>query len=260
MESARNAPAPAPEPSPEPSGRTAPRRRAVRTLGLIAVAAVLGLVGGTAVGYGVQAQRGPTPLPPLNQPGLAYPVKPLPKGQEPAPLAASQDRQAKFQGDLRKLLVPRPAGTKKGRWDGWVSLSAWVQGYTRPGTALQFQLENGVRRVAARSWEKGNRSVGVELVQYRPGSEIGAREFVEDQQRYASGDGEAGYAGEPLKGSSDGLFYVYPVQRKAGYLDLYEARAYAQRGDLAVAVVIFDTRKIAEKDIRSLAEQQLGRL
>ncbi|MFF3759177.1 hypothetical protein [Streptomyces sp. NPDC002185] len=49
----------------------------LRTVGLLAVAAVLGLVGGTAVGYGIHADREPTALPPLNQPGLAYPAKPL---------------------------------------------------------------------------------------------------------------------------------------------------------------------------------------
>ncbi|WP_051717026.1 hypothetical protein [Streptomyces sp. NRRL F-5727] len=261
VEPAQNTPAPTPDPGVEPSARSAPRRRRTgRTIALIAVAAVIGLVGGTAVGYGVQAQREPVALAPLNQPGLVYPAKSLPKDQEPAPLAASQDRQAKAQGDLRKLLLPRPEGAKARDWDGWVPLYEYAQDYGLPGSALQFQLEQGIRRVAARSWETGDRVVTVELVQFRPGSEIGALAFVEDQQDFAARDDEAGYDGDAVKGSTNGRTYVYPVHREAGYLDLYEARAYVQRGDIAVAVAIFDTRKIAKKDIRSLAERQLGRL
>ncbi|MFD8010235.1 hypothetical protein [Streptomyces sp. NPDC058955] len=261
VEPAQNTPVPAPDPGAEPPARSAPRRRRVaRTIALIAVAAVLGVIGGTAVGYGVQAEREPVALPPLNQPGLAYPAEPLPKDQEPAPLAASQDRQTKAQGDLRKLLVPRPEGAKARDWDGWVPLYEYAQDYGLPGSALQFQLEQGIRRVAARSWETGDRIVTVELVQFRSGSEIGALAFVEDQQGFASRDDEAGYAGDEVKGSTNGRYYVHPVKREPGYLDYYEARAYIQRGDIAIAIAIFDTRKIAKKDIRSLAERQLGRL
>ncbi|CAM5479853.1 hypothetical protein STANM309S_03633 [Streptomyces tanashiensis] len=50
------------------------------------------------------------------------------------------------------------------------------------------------------------------------------------------------------------------MERKAGYLDYYEARAYFHRGDIAVEIFVGDTEKISEKDIRSLAERQLGRL
>ncbi|MEU7512032.1 hypothetical protein AB0B13_08495 [Streptomyces sp. NPDC042898] len=233
----------------------------LRTVGLIAVAAVLGLVGGTAVGYRIQADREPTALPPLNQPGLAYPAKPLPKDQEPEPLPAAEDRQVKTEGDLRKLLLPRPAGAEAQGQDGWESLAAYLSDYTQPDAALEFQLELGVRRVATRSWRSGeNRHVQVSLLQYRPGSQIGALEFVEDQQYYVSDEKRSGSAGKDVKGSGNGRYFVYPVQRQAGYLDFYEARAYVQRGDVAIEILMSDTRKIAEKDIRSLAERQLGRL
>ncbi|WP_234439619.1 MULTISPECIES: hypothetical protein [Streptomyces] len=242
-----------------PDTATRPRRRVLRTVRLIAVAAVLGLVGGTAVGYRIQADREPTPLPALNQPGLAYPAKPLPEGQEPEPLSAKEDLQSKAQGDLRKLLVPRPAGAKADGEDGWVSLSTYVSDYTWPNHALQFQLRQGIRRIASRSWRSGEyRTVTVNLIQYRPGEQIGALEFVEDQLSYA--EDESGAAGEELKGSGNGRYFVYPVHREAGYLDIYEARAFAQRGDVAIEIFMFDTRKIAEKDVRSLAEKQLERL
>ncbi|MET9932140.1 hypothetical protein ABZ054_14405, partial [Streptomyces sp. NPDC006324] len=66
--------------------------------------------------------------------------------------------------------------------------------------------------------------------------------------------------GRELKGSSNGRYYVFPVEREAGYMDMYEARAYFYRGDVAVEIFIVDTKKISENDIRSLAERQLGRL
>ncbi|WP_411076922.1 hypothetical protein [Streptomyces sp. cmx-10-25] len=246
---------------PAPAARH--RRRGLRTLGLIAVAAVIGLVGGTAVGYGIQAQREPTALPPLNQPGLVQP-KPLPKGQEPKPLPASEDLRSKAQGDLRKLLVPKPAGAKRAEYaenGGWMNVSEFASMFDDPGSALDHQLDLGVRRIAVTSWTTGEHGrTEVRLIQYRSNDTLGAREFVENQQGYMPDEDFAGNEGRELKGSSNGRYYVLPVEREAGYLDLYEARAYFHRGDIAVEIFVVDTKKISEKDIRSLAERQLGRL
>ncbi len=260
-------------PAPEAAAETAPeavapaRRpgsRGLRTAGLIAVAAVIGLVGGTAVGYGIQAEREPTPLPALNQPGLAYPAESLPKGQQPAPLPAAEDRQAKAQGDLRTLLLPMPAGAKKDEYatrDGWMSLSRFASGFERPDGALDQQLDLGVRRIASRSWTTGTyKQTDVRLVQYRADDVLGAQEYIEGQQLYMPDEDYADSEGKPLKGSTNGRYYVFPVQREAGYLDLYEARAYFHRGDIAVEIMVVDTKKISEKEIRSLAERQLERL
>ncbi|MGW3561617.1 hypothetical protein ACWDNT_30610 [Streptomyces sp. NPDC000963] len=246
---------------PAPAAR--PRRRGLRTVGLLAVAAVVGLVGGTAVGYGIQAGRAPVPLPALNQPGLAYPAKPLPKDREPEPLSAAEDRGAKTQGDLRKLLLPRPASARadEDQPDGWQSFADYVDGFTRPEAALETQLDLGIRRIATRAWRTGeHKSVEIDLVQYRPTSAQGAREHVMQQQRIAIGESGAGTLGTAVKGSSEGRYFVYPVRREAGYLDAYEARAFIQRGDIAITILMYDTHEIAESEIRSLAERQLGRL
>ncbi|MEU2232778.1 hypothetical protein [Streptomyces vietnamensis] len=256
---------PEPETATEPAPPVQrPRRRVLRTVGLITVAAVIGLVGGTAVGYGIQADREPTALPPLNQPGLAYPAKPLPKGQEPEPLSAKEDWQAKAQGDLRKLLVPKPAGAKKDPYDprdGWMPVYEFASQFNKPGNALDDQLDLGVRRIAAESWVTGeHKRTEVRLVQYRANATLGAQEYIEGQQRYMPNEDFADNEGEELKGSPDGRFYLFPVDRKAGYLDFYEARAYFHRGDIAVEIFVGDTKKISEKEIRSLAERQLGRL
>ncbi|MEW1699891.1 hypothetical protein [Streptomyces sp. NPDC091278] len=262
-----DAPAPhadAPTPhvdAPAPPERPArPRRRPLRTLGLIAVAAVLGVVGGTAVGYGVQAERPPVPLPALNQPGLAYPAKPLPKGQEPEPLSAKEDLQLKAEGDLRKLLLPKPEGARGGE-GGWMSLADYADSFTQPDGALESDLEQKIRRIAVRTWSAGeNRRVKIELAQYRPSSGMGAYEHVRGQQAIAIDEARSGSLGEPVKGSENGRYFVYPVERKAGYLDFHQARAFIQHGDIAITILVFDTRKITKNEIRSLAERQLGRL
>ncbi|WP_435298226.1 hypothetical protein [Streptomyces sp. bgisy093] len=255
--------APASEPDTAPATATRPRRRVLRTVGLIAVATVIGLVGGTAVGYGVQAQREPTALPPLNQPDLVRP-KPLPKGQKPKPLPASEDLRAKAQGDLRKLLLPKPAGARNADaadTDGWMDVSAFASMFDRPAGALDHQIDLGLRRVAVAAWETGeHRKTDVRLIQYRANDVLGAQEYIEDQQGYMPDEDFARNEGRELKGSTNGRYYVFPVKRKAGYLDMYRARAYFHRGDIAVEIFIVDTKKISENDIRSLAERQLGRL
>ncbi|MET9436252.1 hypothetical protein [Streptomyces sp. NPDC006551] len=230
---------------------------------LIAVAAVLGIVGGTAVGYGIQADREPTPLAALNQPGLAYP-KPLPKGQAPLPLPASQDRAAKTEGDLRKLLLPKPAGAKKAEFaddDGWMSVPEYASEFNEPGRALHHQLESRVRRVATTSWKAGeNRTTEIRLVQYRPGDALNAQDHAEEQMDYMTDEEYARNEGDELKGSTNGRYYLFPVHKEAGYEDFYEARAYFHRGDIMVEIFIFDTKKISKKDISAVAERQLGRL
>ncbi|MFJ8664194.1 hypothetical protein [Streptomyces sp. NPDC093600] len=253
-----------PESAPTPVAEHPPvRRRAGRTAALIAVAAVLGIVGGTAVGYGIQADREPTPPTALSQPGLSYP-KPLPKAQAPAPLPASQDRGAKAAGDLRKLLLPKPAGAKKAEFaddDGWMSVPEYASEFDHPGRALTYQLGSGIRRIATTSWKTGQyRTIEIHLVQYRSGDGLGAQEHAEDQMEYMPDEDQAGSEGDELKGSTNGRYYLLPVHKEAGYEDFYEARAYFHRGDIMVGVFIFDTKKISKKDIASLAERQLGRL
>ncbi|MFD9030446.1 hypothetical protein ACFVZW_04655 [Streptomyces sp. NPDC059567] len=255
---------PSAEDAPPASEAESPRPRQVgRTIALIAVAAVLGIVGGTAVGYGIQAEREPTPLPALNQPDLAYP-KPLPRDQKPVPLTAAEDRRVRTDGDLRKLLLPKPAGAQKAEFadeDGWMSLRAYANDFISPGSALSYQLENRIRRIATTSWKAGgNRSVEIRLLQYRSSDVLGAKEHAEDQMAYMPDEKYARNEGDPIKGSANGRYYIFPVHKESGYLDFYEARAYFHRGDIMVEISVFDTKKISKKDISSLAERQLGRL
>ncbi|MEU2668026.1 hypothetical protein ABZ622_04010 [Streptomyces sp. NPDC007164] len=70
-------------PAAAPAAAPVAKRPRGRTALLLVAAAVLGIAGGTAVGYDVQAGRAPTPLPVLAQPGLAYPSKALPRARAP---------------------------------------------------------------------------------------------------------------------------------------------------------------------------------
>ncbi|MGP3637064.1 hypothetical protein ACTU45_27595 [Streptomyces sp. 24-1644] len=218
----------------------------------------------TAVGYGIQAERAPTPLTALSQPGLAHPAKPLPADQVPDPLPASQDRQAATDGDLRKLLLAKPRGLdtldEPTLHDGWVSLEDYALHFEDEAMYEEL-VSTDLRRIAGASWERGQREVHIRLVQFRSGTELGAVDHAEGQLSYMDGsENGAGNAGDAIKGSGNGRYYLYPVKNKAGYLPLHQARAVAQRGDVMMEINIFDTKSIAKKDIRTLAERQLERL
>nr|WSW67834.1 hypothetical protein OG461_17345 [Streptomyces sp. NBC_00995] len=245
----------------------AKRRPRGRTTLIIAAAVVLGIAAGTAVGYGVQADRAPTPLAALSQPDLAYPAKSLPAGQVPDPLPASQDRQVRTDGDLRKLLIARPAGWSENKeatfvHDGWMGVEEYALCFQDEAFMYAELLDADIRRVAAAAWKKGeHRNANVWLVQFRSGDTPAASEHATDQLAYMSDeDRGAGNEGDAIKGSGDGRYYVYKVQREPGYLPVYRARAVFARGDVMVEVNMFDTEPISKKDIRTLAERQLERL
>ncbi|MER5892135.1 hypothetical protein [Streptomyces sp. NPDC001876] len=256
-------PADVAEPSapPAPAVRVRPRGR---TTLLIAAAALLGVAGGTAVGYGVQAERPPTPPPTLSQAKLAYPAKSLPADKVPAPLPASQDRQVRTDGDLRKLIVKRPAGwsdDKDTDWlnDGWVSVDSYARDFENEDSQLEYLLESDVRRIAAAAWKKGaHREANVRLVQFRSGAFAEAASYADGQRSYMSSkERGAGNDGDPVKGSGSGRYYVYAVDREPGYMPFYRARAVMHRGDIMIEINVFDTEPISKKDIRTLAERQL---
>lgn len=249
--------APATPAKPRPRGRTAL---------LIAAAAVLGIAGGTAVGYGVQADRAPTPLSALSQPNLAYPAKALPADKVPTPLPVSQDRQRKTEGDLRELLVGKPSGARNARFPfltkGWMPLDAYAREFESEDYMFETLAEAEVRRIAAANWSQGQyRDVGIRLVQFRSGAELGASDHANDQLGYMpyAKDG-AGNEGDPIKGSGNGRYFLYKAVNKPGYLPVYQARAIGQRGDVMFDINIFDTVPVSKKDIRTLAERQLERL
>ncbi|MGW0857465.1 hypothetical protein [Streptomyces sp. NPDC002690] len=254
--------APAPDTA-ETVPSVARRRPRGRTSLIVLAAAVLGVVVGGAVGYGVQADREPTPLAALAQEELAYPAKPLAADKIPDPLPVSEDRQVKTDGDLTKLLVSVPKGAKKDDYfgSGWTSLSDWSAWYESPEWMFSDLAGGDVRRIARQSWLQGDRETKIDLVQYRSDSFLAARDHFDGQMNYLPYEEDgAGNEGDPIKGSLDGRYFIYPVEREAGYMPQYQARAIAVRGDIVMDIVIFDTEPIGKKTIRTLAERQLERL
>ncbi|MFI1400118.1 hypothetical protein [Streptomyces sp. NPDC020681] len=253
---------PAPVAEPAASEPVPLARRRGRTAVLLAVAAVIGISAGTAVGYRVQADRAPTPLPALNQPELGYPAKPLPDGQAPEPLSAAEDRRVKTDGDLRKLLLPRPKGARAAdewRDDGWVDTATYAAQFEKPGSVFGQLVQDDIRRVAGASWAQGgNKVTDIVLVQFRSGG--AAMDHAEGQHAYMPETEYAGNGGDPLSGSGNGRYYLYPAEESAGFLPMYQARAIFQRGDIMVDINIFDEKRISKDEIRSLAERQLERL
>ncbi|KIF75784.1 hypothetical protein QR77_21620 [Streptomyces sp. 150FB] len=266
-----NFPAPEPAGPPEPP-RPAfapvaplPRRRRGRTALIIAVAAVFGIVGGTATGYAVQADRPPTPLAALSQPDLAYPAKPLPPGKAADALSSDGTGLVKTDGDLRKLLLSKPAGARysKAPWivDGWSSLTTYAAGAGSPDMMFEFLADKELRRIASRSWDSdGNRQSSIDLLQFRAGDSNGGLDFLTDQMSFVTApvsDGGTGSGGKPIGDSDTDSFWLYP---QPGSLPFYRARALAQRGGVVMDINVFDTEPISEKYIRTLAERQLERL
>ncbi|MFI6880582.1 hypothetical protein ACIBL6_44740 [Streptomyces sp. NPDC050400] len=245
----------APEPPPERPGR--PRRRGRTTL-LIACAAVLGAVAGVCTGYVVQAGREPDALPPLAQQSVAR----AKSGKAPEPLSATRDHRVRTDGDLRKLLVQRPAGTQKAdSAQGWLDQYGYANYYEEPDEMFADLSASRFRRAALSAWEKGQSATEVHLIQFRDAEGLGSRDFLSGQQGYMPQKAWAGTLGEPIPGSADGRVYVFEKPRtKAGYLPMYQARALAARGDIVMDVWLYDTKPIPKKTAMDLAERQLERL
>jgi hypothetical protein len=241
-----------------------PRRRGRATL-LIACAAVLGVVAGTVTGYAIQYDREPTPLPPLSQPGMRQP-EPLADGKGPEPLSAAVDREVKTDGDLRKLLLPKPKDAQDLRGaprpKSWVPLFSYAHDYEEPGSMFEDLADNGFRRVAASSWEQGNGlAVNISLVQFREETHVYSTDYLSGQQGYMPESKWAGNSGKAIPGTSDGRVYVYDKPRvEAGYLPLYTARALARRGDIVMDIWLFNSKPISGDTAMSLAKRQLERL
>jgi hypothetical protein len=137
-----------------------------RTGLLFTSAVVLGLVGGTTGGFLIQHARSATPLPPLRQrliattlPGTADPRDPL------------TDDGAKLDGDLRALLLQKPAGAKdtdEFAARDWFTIADLAEYYQKPAEALGRLNNLRFRRAARTGWTLADGTdVEIDLIQFR---------------------------------------------------------------------------------------------
>lgn len=236
----------------------APKRRRGRTVALVAVAAVLGVVAGTCAGYLVQADREPTALPPLSQPVLAQA-----KGEAPEPLPAARDRRVKTDGDLRKLLLKKPRGAEEPDWpmgsDGWLELTEFAGYYEEPGDMFGGLVMDGFRRAAVTGWSDNDHSVEIRLIQFRQEETLAAAETVDNSQYWA--DEEDDTDSWLVPGTGEGRVYVHKSpDREPGYEPVYGAEAHIWRGDIAVEIWVYGSKPVPKKMIMDLAERQMERL
>ncbi|MBY8885048.1 hypothetical protein K7472_09340 [Streptomyces sp. PTM05] len=210
---------PTPELTPEltPESAPSPRRglfrfrRGGRTALLVACAAAFGVIAGSVTGYVIQSGRPRTPLPKLGQAGLFRPDHTA-KG----PYAtASDDDLTRTDGDLRKLLLPMPDGsrdvsaTDDDAVGNWGTVSSWASGYRHPADEFAELLGEGFRRLAARDWRVDSTGdwVGVRLIQFTSrGTTDPAKDFYDSEQFAVAGENTK--PGDQIPGTLDGLVFV----------------------------------------------------
>ncbi|MGW2372146.1 hypothetical protein [Kitasatospora sp. NPDC001683] len=226
------------------SAPRAPRRP--RPVLLSVCALVVGALAGGGVGYAIQAQRPPTPLPPLQVALPAYPAEVV----DPAALAAQQPAPPVIEGDLRKLLVSAPAGS--GAWGdypdkpGWMSIGELAERKGEPALVFKDLALNGFRRAAEVDWMKDDIRYRVSLTQFTP-DHIAQAEATPGMS-FAT-DANGGYSVDflPRKWSDTEDQYYY-------------GHATAQRGTVLMKVEIFSPKPVDAGDLKALAKQQWERL
>ncbi|WP_370131562.1 hypothetical protein [Streptacidiphilus sp. EB103A] len=254
-----DAPAAVPAVDGPPAARK-PRRRG-RTALIMAVAVVLGAVGGAAVGYAVQQSRPPTPLPPLAGTQPSYPAV----HSSAAALSAADDDQVKTDGDLIKLLVPAPHGATKltgsDQIDSWMDAADYAESYEKPGGELSWLLDHSFRRAASADWQEGTGSITyttVRLVQFGHSDESSAQRQTTDQEGYAP-DATGGTA-VSVPGTVSGQVYAGTKNTGTNGSTNYEGRGYAVHGDIAVEVFVNSDHQVSAKTVLALLQSQLERL
>ncbi|MFD5088412.1 hypothetical protein ACFWOG_38115 [Kitasatospora sp. NPDC058406] len=244
---------PAPEhpaafPAPAAARVRAPRRP--RPVLLLVSGLVLGTVAGGAVGYGIQARRPPTPLPPIQVALPSYPAEVV----DPAAVAAAAPAPLAIDGDLRKLLLTAPAGSSA--WDdypgtpSWISIGELAERSGPSAGAFRDLAERGFRRAVEVDWKQGDLKVRVSLIQF-------SDDFVAQ-----AGNRVRGYRLEPFAAEANG---GYRVEKEPFFWaetteKFYQGTAAAQRGTVAMEVKVFGLRPVDAELVKNLAKQQWERL
>jgi hypothetical protein len=187
-----------------------------RTGLLFSSAVALGLAGGTATGFLIQQSRPATPLPPIQQ-TLVAAAQP----GTPDPHDATTDDGAKLDGDLRALLLAKPAGAKDTQdftTRDWFTIADLAEYYRHPQDALTKLNSYQFRRATRAGWTLADGTdVEVDLIQFR--STDGASSyftmtgFPMDATVPSVPGTASGYVGRYLSKDARGKFSGYGLVR-----------------------------------------------
>ncbi|MEU9042966.1 MULTISPECIES: hypothetical protein [unclassified Kitasatospora] len=231
------------EAGPERAPR-APRRP--RPVLLAACALVLGTLAGGGVGYAVQAQRPPTPLPPLQATRPSYPAEVV----DPAALAAEQPAPPAIDGDLTKLLITAPEGSTP--WSenpdkpSWISIGEVAEQSGNAAFAFRDLASRGFRRAAEVDWKKDDTLYRVSLIQFAPDHA--------DEAKSASWPSFADGANGGYKVESEPRHWAESTEQ------YYYGQAVAKRGSLQMTIEVFGTQQVNADLLKDLAKRQWERL
>lgn len=244
-------------PLPSPAARK-PRPRG-RTAIIMTSAVVLGVLGGGAVGYDVQYNRAPTPLPSV---AVAQPQYPLTHATRP-PLSPADDDMVKTDGDLTKLLLPAPSGaTPGGQSNSIVSswnIAQYAEQFVVPGNEFSWLADHGFRRAANANWDQGNDQYCiVNLVQFTHADEGSALQQM--QALSTNGPTWAGGSSVALQGSDNDVVFAGTKSHTAGANTYYEGQAFGVHGDIAVEVDFQSGSPVSAQTMQGLLQKQMGRL
>ncbi|MER5349364.1 hypothetical protein ABT093_03390 [Kitasatospora sp. NPDC002551] len=248
-----DAPPPAAGSATEPDAAPAPARRPrrPRPVLLLVSGLVLGTAAGGGIGYAVQAGRPPTPLPPLQVALPTYPAEVL----NPAVAAAAAPSPLAIDGDLRKLLITAPSGSKA--WDdspdkpSWITVGELAEQRGDSGNAFKNLNTSGFRRAVEVGWEQGGLKVRVTLLQY-----------TADDVAHAEPGGRNGSELKPFADEANGGYQV--EDRPSFWAETtekyYLGTAAAQRGTVKMNIEVFGTQPVDAEVVKNLAKQQWERL
>ncbi|MER5638371.1 hypothetical protein ABT095_15600 [Kitasatospora sp. NPDC002227] len=231
-----------------------PKPQRGRTARLLVAALLLGPLAGAGVGYAVQAARPATALPPLAVAAPAYPSAALDAkaAAEAAPKALNID------GDLRKLLIAKPADAEswddfgRGELNGWLSVGEKAMNYGGADREFGRLLSGGFRRDALVVWKKGDTKYEVELIQYAAGHASSAVDAVDSRPSDV----------HPIEGTSTGFYSAAktPKTYAESTEQYYAGTAVAHRGDVVMRISVFSPNPVDENELKDLAKRQWERL
>ncbi|MEY9934294.1 hypothetical protein ABH926_008959 [Catenulispora sp. GP43] len=189
---------------------------------LFSSAVVLGLVGGAVGGFLIQQARPATPLPPVQQTLAAATVPVAADPSDP-----NTDDGAKLNGDLRAVLVTKPAGAKDAEdftVRDWFTIADLAEYYQNPSDALERLNGLDFRRAVRTGWTTADGAdVEVDLVQFRTSDEASSyctmTHFPLDTSEPAFPESADSAVGRPGRKGADGKYTAYGLVRHGNVVE-----------------------------------------